>query len=859
MKKILLLVIGLIVAQLPLHADLGITPGFIIITNFSTQTNAQFVVSATNAVNYQWRRNGTAISGATQSIFLITNVTGFSAANYSVKITNSMGVSSISSNVTLDTLPEITNPPDNKTNSCGTTATFSVYSDGSEPRTWLWYSTTDSYTSGTNLLDDQTTYFCSVSNVQPSFPPLKYFVVITNNYGSVTSLLVTNFVKPSATVTPLTNLVAWNSSVTFTAVVECAESGECSSNYTYQWYVAGGGTGLMPGETNCTLTVTANYYHTKQYKVKVSNAYGSDSSPWAKMIVIGAPEITNNPVSITTNIGARAVFTAQATGAAPLIYRWHKNSDPNPFVTGVDMTNLVFDPVHGTNAANYFVSVTNYLGSDDGTGTGVTLRTPPHITIPLSDKTTNCGANVTFTVGAKGSGPLEYHWYLNGVYVGEGTSNFTFAAQGNITSCSVVVSNNFTDEFGAPSSTANLYVLPMITRQPANLAVCTGSPAIFSVGACGPSLAYQWRLDGSDISGATTSSFTNASASTNGAYSVRVSSSYGTVTSGNATLTVTPLPTITTQPASQTVGAGTNAVFTVVAGGTPAYQWKKNGVAMSGETTSTLTLNAVNSSDEATYTVLVSNGSCGITSSGATLTLLPPPITLDGQIWSPQRVELYWTTTLTNVIEFQIERNGTNGYEVIATNISASATNYSDTNLNAQLADEFYYRIAAIDSEEQTIYSNEILISYADSDEDFLPDAWEIAFFGDLSQGALDDFDGDQGKNGGEWGEYLFGTDPTNWDTDGDGISDDYVDGEGMWGTDPLDSDTDDDGLPDGEEVYGWTTDPTNPDPDEDGLSDFQEIVDYFTNPWDADTDGDSYSDYDEIFVYFTDPNYPDP
>jgi Tol biopolymer transport system component len=46
-----------------------------------------------------------------------------------------------------------------------------------------------------------------------------------------------------------------------------------------------------------------------------------------------------------------------------------------------------------------------------------------------------------------------------------------------------------------------------------------------------------------------------------------------------------------------------------------------------------------------------------------------------------------------------------------------------------------------------------------DSDDDALPDDWEVAYFGNLAQNASDDFDSD-GHNNGQ--EYTAGTDPTN-------------------------------------------------------------------------------------------------
>jgi pimeloyl-ACP methyl ester carboxylesterase len=70
--------------------------------------------------------------------------------------------------------------------------------------------------------------------------------------------------------------------------------------------------------------------------------------------------------------------------------------------------------------------------------------------------------------------------------------------------------------------------------------------------------------------------------------------------------------------------------------------------------------------------------------------------------------------------------------------------------------------------------------SGGDSDTDGLPDDWERQYFGDLVQGPNDDYDHDELTN---LQEYQLGTDPTKWDTDGDGVNDGT---EVANGTNPL-------------------------------------------------------------------------
>jgi bacillolysin len=82
-------------------------------------------------------------------------------------------------------------------------------------------------------------------------------------------------------------------------------------------------------------------------------------------------------------------------------------------------------------------------------------------------------------------------------------------------------------------------------------------------------------------------------------------------------------PVISTQPLAQTAGAGSTVALSVtVSDPTGAtYQWYKNGAAISGATSSSLTLRNITAADAGSYTCVVTNASDSTTSSAATLTL----------------------------------------------------------------------------------------------------------------------------------------------------------------------------------------------------------------------------------------------
>ena len=88
-------------------------------------------------------------------------------------------------------------------------------------------------------------------------------------------------------------------------------------------------------------------------------------------------------------------------------------------------------------------------------------------------------------------------------------------------------------------------VLPYFQIEPADQTVYAGQTAVFTAGAAGTSpLGYQWRFNGTNLSGATTTSLilTNVQAGQAGVYSLVASNEAGSGSSSNATLVVNPPP-----------------------------------------------------------------------------------------------------------------------------------------------------------------------------------------------------------------------------------------------------------------------------------------------------------------------------
>ena len=84
-------------------------------------------------------------------------------------------------------------------------------------------------------------------------------------------------------------------------------------------------------------------------------------------------------------------------------------------------------------------------------------------------------------------------------------------------------------------------------------------------------------------------------------------------------------PVITVQPTSQTVSAGSNVAFSVVAAGSQplTYQWRYNGAPITGATSPTYGIADVQAANAGAYTVVVTNAFGSVVSSAAILTVTP--------------------------------------------------------------------------------------------------------------------------------------------------------------------------------------------------------------------------------------------
>ena len=579
-----------------------------------------FAVGATGTgtISYQWRKNGSDIAGATQSSHSFVATSADDDTVFAVAVSNASGTQ-LSSNAQLWVLsaPAISTQPAARMVSEGQTASFSAVATGTGPLRYQWKkngsdisgATSSAYTTPATVVADSGAVFG---------------VQVSNAVGSVSSNTATLTVNeaPRIGTQPAAQTVIEGQTASFSAVV----TGIWPMHY--QWKKNGSD---ISGATASTYTtpVTTGADSGAAYSVTVSNSAGTVTSSNATLTVNVRPSISSQPVSQTVVEGQTASLGVVASGSGTLSYQWSKNGSHISGATASTYTTPA--TVLADSGAVFSVQVSNAIGSVTSSTATVTVNpvVAPAITAQPGSQSVSFGQTATFEVSASSNAPMSYQWKKNGSNIaGANASSYTTpvtTVADSGTAYSVTVSNS-AGTVTSNSATLTVNITPSIGTQPASQTVATGQTASFGVTAFGGTLSYQWKKNGSDISGATASTYTTPAAviGDNAAvFTVVVTNSAGTVTSNSATLTVEAVR-IGTQPLTQTVAPGIAARFSVTATGAGplTYQWKKNNTNIVGATASTYTTPLTTSADNgAVFSVVVSNSSGSATSSTATLTV----------------------------------------------------------------------------------------------------------------------------------------------------------------------------------------------------------------------------------------------
>ncbi len=376
--------------------------------NVTSGNDAVFAVVAvgTEALGYQWRFNGTNITGANNPVLRLSGVTGANAGSYSVAITNNAGsaasnaaVLTVTSGIPVAVAPSIVTQPAAVSVNTGNTATFAVGVDGTGPFTFQWYR------DGAKIAGANSASLTFNSVALPNAG--SYSVVVSNSAGTVTSasvildvLSVAPGSPPSITSQPSTVIVPSGGS----AILAVAATG--AGPLSYQWNFNGS---ALPGATLPVLTLSnVDNANVGNYTVSVTNSLSSVTSQAAQLILLGAPVIKQDPAALTAAEGNTATFSVAADGSN-LHYQWLRNGTQIPGANDASYTTPLL--VAANTGAVYSVMIYNGAGLVTSQGAVLTVQVDfaPTVTQQPANITVQLGDTAQFCAAFAGTEPLTLH------------------------------------------------------------------------------------------------------------------------------------------------------------------------------------------------------------------------------------------------------------------------------------------------------------------------------------------------------------------------------------------------------------------------------------------------------------------
>lgn len=593
--------------------------------------NGSATVTATGGSSYSYSWN----SSPVQTTATATNLI---AGSYTVTVTNSNSTCPATASVTLTqptaaaSIPAITVHPGNRTVCSTATTTFTGAATGLNI-TYQWQENNGSgFTNITNggIYSGATTGTLTLTGVSTLMTTYTYRLVATGTCSpaavSSSAILTVNATLPSVSASVSANNICAGASVTFTAAPVNG-----GSSPVYQWKVNG-----SPVGTNSSTYSSATLANNDMVTVDMSS---SANCPVPATVTSTAIDMLVNPVvtpsvsiaaSTPTTIcaGTSVTFTATpVNGGTTPFYQWKVNgvnagTNSSTFTTTtLAQGNIVSCQMTSSEQCPTVATV----NSNNITMSVIAIVTPT-VSITPSATTICTGTSVTFTsaITNGGSTPVRT-WRRNGVAVGSGTSyTSTALANGDVItldlasslpcpSQAVVTSNSVT-------MTVNSYVTPFVVIGATQTTICAGASVTFTATPFngGTTPAYQWKKNGVNV-GTNSATYTTATLVQGDVITCVLTTSVMcytslTATSTPITMTVNPIliPSVSITASDDTICAGDLVTFTtgtVNPGTSPQYQWKKNGVNISGATSGSYSTTALTDGNTISV-VLTSNAVC---------------------------------------------------------------------------------------------------------------------------------------------------------------------------------------------------------------------------------------------------------
>lgn len=295
--------------------------------------------------------------------------------------------------------------------------------------------------------------------------------------------------------------------------------------------------GVFTWTPNATQGPATNVIAVKVFDTNQPSAFATNTFT---VVVHERPQVNAVATSLLVLVGDLVQLNSGAAGSGTLGYQWRLNGTN---VTGATNTSLILTNVASGNAGDYSVAVTNFAGGVTGLVARILAAVPP------VSRTASFGREVSFGMAVYGTKPDHYQWRKDGIPLAGQTNQVLLLTnlQWDDGGAYDVIFQAPEGLFVLPAAMLTLTVPlvsgpPTIVSQPYRLHTIEGRPGGLFVAVNGGNLSYQWRKDGTAVSGATNSAlrFGVVAMADAGSYTLVMTNSSGGLTSAPISLVVGP-------------------------------------------------------------------------------------------------------------------------------------------------------------------------------------------------------------------------------------------------------------------------------------------------------------------------------
>jgi len=472
-------------------------------------------VAGTPPFQYQWFANSSAISGATNSVLTLNDISATSTGTYTVAISNQFGHASSAASLSVIT---------------PVAGTYEASAIALEPDVYLRFSdindTNEVINEGTlGAVADATAegnYVATTGPLPPDFP----------NLESTNPAVQFDGASADVAIPPLNFSTNTGNTATLSAWVYCYGS---EVGYAGVVFERGGDASGMQIQTDANGDNILSYDWATGGRWQFQSGLIIPPYQWCFVALVVTP--TNGTLYLQDGTSMQTAVDTYAEGISQFTGNTYVGWDPNGGAGATSRRfNGIIDEVTIFNRSLSAADVGSLYYAATGEPAGI-------VTSPAG-LTNYTGQPFSLSVVASGAPPLSYQWYKNSHAIA-GATNDTYTVAAATTNDSgsyeVYVANT-----GGNTNSANATVLietmaPFFSALPESVDLWNGVASTISAQADGSGpLSYQWYLNGAPVAGQTNASLnlSDPEAANGGSYVFRVSNAYGTTNSAAVLVTV---------------------------------------------------------------------------------------------------------------------------------------------------------------------------------------------------------------------------------------------------------------------------------------------------------------------------------